>query len=384
MSSGSLFDSETKKSSNWKIFVIGFLVLIVVFSTAFGLYWRSKPREKTSEEYFAEEIRDSTVTMLSQKIFSGDEFEKQILGEKGKLVWYSWKKREAYFSYPPAEQAEFDEFLNKYIVNRAKIDLGAEKDGEVKLGDYTWTISPDVKYFFKTPLENIRIEPDQTLKFPFKNVEYTLNLGEMKGFTDNSKVYGGKLIAEASTTKNQPKIIFANHGIMVAKPNEPSLKRLTDALLQDEAVASNREKRIQRLVDFVSNEIEYSYTEAVAPRETLKRADEVLMTRIGDCSNKTILLASLLEQIGEDYVLLYCPQHITVAIPQGNYPNDNKLDFVYENKTYLIAESTLPGFEIGKTRVGEFERLINVNYVQSPKQIDLIFDAKSYTYLNFW
>jgi hypothetical protein len=384
MSSGSLFDSESsRKSSNWKMLVIGLLVLTVVFSTAFGLYWTSKPKEKTAEEFLAEEIRDAAVMMLAQPIFSGDEFEQQILG-KGKFQWFDRKKREAYFSFPQSEQAEFDEFLNKYFVNRAKLEMGAEKGGKISIGDFTMTVSPETAYFFKSPVENIKIEPKQTLNFPFKTANYTLNLDEMKGFTDNSKVYGGKLIAEASTTKDQPKIIFANHGIMVAKPNEPSLKRLADDLLKDESIGGDREKRIQRLVDFVSNEIEYSYTEAVAPRETLKRADEVLMTRIGDCSNKTILLASLLEQIGEDYVLLYCPQHITVAVPQGNYTNENKLDFVYENKNYLIAESTLPGFQIGKTRVGQFERLINVNYVQSPKQIDLIFDAKSYTYLNFW
>jgi hypothetical protein len=381
MSSGSLFDSESKKSSNWKMLVIGFLVLTVVFSTAFALYWSSKPREKTDAERFAEEIRDSAVLMLAQKTFSGDEFEKQILG-KAKFQWFDWKKREAYFSYPEAEQSEFDEFLNKYFVNRAKIEMGTESGKNLRLGETGMTKSADVKYFFKTPMDNFKIEPNQTLNFPFKTVNYTLNLDEMKGFTDNSKVYGGKMIAEASTSKSQPKVIFANHGIMVAKPNEPSLKRLTDDLLKD--VPDDREKRVQRLLDFVSNEIEYSYTEAVAPRETLKRADEVLMTRIGDCSNKTILLASLLEQIGEDYVLLYCPRHITVAVPQGNYADENKLDFVYENKPYLIAESTLPGFQIGKTRVGQFEQLINVNYVQSPKQIDLIFDAKSYTYLNFW
>lgn len=379
--SSSLFDSEAKKSSNWKIFLIGFVVLTVVFSTAFGLYWRSIPKAKTAEEFLAEEIRDSTVMMLAQPTYSGDEFETQILG-KGKMVWLDWKKREAYFSYPPAEQAEFDEFLNKYFVKRSKIEMGEDKDGTIKLGKYDWTASEKTKYFFKTPIENFKIEPNQTLNFPFKTVNYSLNLAEMKGFTDNSKVYGGKLIAEASTAQNQPKIIFANHGIMVAKPDEPSLKRLTDDLLKD--VGNEREKRIQRLVDFVSNEIEYSYTEAVAPRETLKRANEILMTRIGDCSNKTILLASLLEQIGEDYILLYCPRHITVAVPQGNYANENKLDFTYENKPYLIAETTLPGFQIGKTKVARIEQLINVNYVQSPRQIDLIFDAKSYTYLNFW
>ncbi len=383
MSSGSLFDSQSNKSSNWKIFLIGFLVLVVVFSAAFGLYWRSIPREKTSDEWLAEEIRDSTVMMLAQPTFSGVEFEKQILGE-GKFRWFDRKKREAYFSYPQAEAWEFDEFVNKYLVNRAKIEMGVETKGRSKIGDFTLELSPKSQYFFKTSLDNIKIEPNQTLIFPYKNVNYTLNLTELKGFTDNSKVYGGKLMAEASSGKNQPKIIFANHGIMVAKPNEPSLKRLAEDLLKDEAIGNDREKRIQRLVDFVSNEIEYSYTEAVAPRETLKRADEILMTRIGDCSNKTILLASLLEQIGEEYILLYCPRHITVAVPQGNYSNENKLDFVYENKPYLIAESTLPGFQIGKTRVDRFETLINVDYVQSPKQIDLIFDARSYKYLNFW
>lgn len=383
MSSASLFDSETGKSSNWKMFLIGFLVLLVIFSTAFGLYWKSKPRAKTAAEFLAEDIRNSTVMMLAQPTFSGDEFEAQILG-KGKFQWLDRKKREAYFSFPQAEAAEFDEFLNKYFVNRAKLEMGAENEGKIKVGELMMNASPETAYFFKTAVENIKIEPEQTLNFPFKTVNYTLNLAEMKNYTDNSTVYGGKLIAEASTTADQPKIIFANHGIMVAKPNEPSLQRLAADLLKDEAIGGDREKRIQRLLDFVSNEIEYSYTEAVAPRETLKRANEVLMTRIGDCSNKTILLASLLEQIGEDYILLYSPQHITVAVPQGNYANENKLDFEYENKPYLIAESTLPGFQIGKTKVAQIERLINVNYVQSPKQIDLIFDAKSYTYLNFW
>lgn len=363
------------------MFLIGFIVLLVVMSSAFGLYWRAIPKAKTAEEFLAEEIRDSTVYMLAQPVFSGDEFEKQILG-KGKMEWFDRKKREAYFTFPQAEQAEFDEFVAKYFANRAKLDMGIGTGGKIKLGEYTWTISPETGYFFKTAMDNIKIEPKQTLNFAFKTANYSLNLDEMKGFTDNSKVYGGKLIAEAPTSKNQMRIVFANHGIMVAKPNEPSLMRLTGELLKD--AGDNREARIQRLLDFVSNEIEYSYTEAVAPRETLKRANETLMTRIGDCSNKTILLASMLEQIGEDYILVYSPQHITVAVPQGNFTNENKIDVDYENKKYVIAESTLPGYQIGKTKVAQVERLVNVDYIQSPKQIDLIFDARSYTYLNFW
>ncbi|MBS1794606.1 MAG: transglutaminase domain-containing protein [Acidobacteria bacterium] len=383
MSSSSLFDSESQKSSSWKMLLIGFLVLVVVFGAAFGLYWRSIPKEKTDEERLAEQIRDSTVLMLAQPTFSGDEFAKQILG-KARFQWLDRKKREAYFSYPPAEAAEFDEFLNKYFADPKKIEMATEKNGKLLIGDFSLALSENNKYFLKTSVDNVRIDPHQTLSFPFKGFDYTLSLEEMKGYTDDTWVYGGKLVAEASTESRKPRIIFANHGIMVAKPGEPSLKRVVDELLKDETIANDREKRVQRILDFVSNEIEYSYTEAVSPRETLKRADEILMTRIGDCSNKTILLASLLEQIGEDYILIYCPRHITVAVAQGNFPNDNKLDFTYENKKYLIAESTMPGFQIGKSRVQQSDILNNVNYVQSPRQIDLIFDAKSYNYLNFW
>ncbi|MEP7077200.1 MAG: hypothetical protein ABI878_15450, partial [Acidobacteriota bacterium] len=124
-------------------------------------------------------------------------------------------------------------------------------------------------------------------------------------------------------------------------------------------------------------------TEALGTRETLKRANETLMTGNGDCSNKTILLASLLEQIGEDYVLLYCPQHITVAVPQGNFSDENKLDFTWNQKPWIIAETTLPGFQVGKTRVQQAEILTHINYVQDPKNADVIFDANSYEVLKF-
>ena len=118
-------------------------------------------------------------------------------------------------------------------------------------------------------------------------------------------------------------------------------------------------------------------------RETLKRANENLMTRNGDCSNKTILLASMLEQIGEEYVLLYCPQHITVAVPQGNFPTANKTDYDYDGRKWAIAESTVPGYVIGESRLARPEILQLVKYVQDPKHMDVIFDVNSGQVLKF-
>jgi hypothetical protein len=380
MSTGSLFDSETKSGGGMKIIAIGFIALVVLCGSAFGLYWYNKPAERSYDDVVGDEIRDTTVMMLAQPGFTGDGFRQQILG-KGRLVKFVWSLKDAYFVFPESDASEFEAFLNKYFADRTNVDFGKVEDGELKLGGYSLPVSPEVAHFFRSPLNNIRINPKQDLTFQLKDATYNISLGEIHNLANNSEVYGGRMVARVPERRDGPQFVFANHGIMVAKPDEPSLKRLTDELLKD--VGPTREARIQRLVDFVSNDIEYSFTEAVGTRETLKRANETLMTGNGDCSNKTILLASLLEQIGEEYMLVYCPQHITVAIPQGNFADDNKLDFDWSHKNWLIAETTLPGFQVGKTHVTEANRLTHINYVQDPKNADVIFDANSYEVLKF-
>jgi hypothetical protein len=380
MSTGSLFDPEEKRDGNLKVFGIAFLALAVMCGSAFGLYWYTKPAERTADDVIGEEIRDVTVMLLAQPSFTGDEFRKQVLG-KGRMVKFVWSLKDAYFVYPQSDDKEFETFLGKYFADKTKIDFAKVENGDLSLGGYSLPESPEAAKFFRTTLDNIRIDPKQTLTFQLKDASYDVSLTEIRNLANNSEVYGGRMVAQAPVRRDGPVFIFGNHGIMVAKPNEPSLKRLTDRLLKD--VEQTRETRIQRLVDFVSNDIDYSFTEALGTRETLKRANETLMTGNGDCSNKTILLASLLEQIGEEYILLYCPQHITVAIPQGNFPDDNKLDFTWNEKPWIIAETTLPGFQVGKTLVRDSARLTHVNYVQDPKNADVIFDANSYEVLKF-
>ncbi|HTK38500.1 MAG TPA: transglutaminase-like domain-containing protein, partial [Pyrinomonadaceae bacterium] len=335
----------------------------------------------TADEVLGKEIRDTTVMMLAQPSFSGEDFRQQILGN-GRLVKYVRSLKDAYFTYPKNGDEDFNKFLAKYFIDKSKIEYAKDENGQAKLGGYTLNVPADQAYFFRTTLDNIQIEPRQNLSFQLKDATYEVSLTELRNLGNNSELYGGKLIARIPERRDGPQFVFANHGIMVAKPGEPSLKRLADELLK--SAGPSREERIQRLVDFVSNDIDYSFTEAVGTSETLKRASETLMTRSGDCSNKTILLASLLEQIGEAYVLLYCPQHITVAVPQGNFSNENNLDFTWNQKPWVIAETTLPGFQVGKTRVADPVRLTSVNYVQDPKNADVIFDANSFEVLKFY
>jgi hypothetical protein len=379
--SSSLFDDEGKKGGSYTIVIVAVLAFLVLGGVAYGLYWYTSPIPPDPAEIASAEIRESMVFMLAQPSFSGQEFREQLLG-KGRLEKYRWREKEAYFTFPETDEAEFTAFLDKYIIDVGKVDFGKTANGIIELDDYKLRINPAASRFFKTTTDNFRLDTNQTVTFPYSGFNYTASLDELRNFANSSQLYGGRIITKAPTRSNEPQYVFANHGIMVAKPGEPTLKRLVDELLKD--IGDNREARIQRLVDFVSNEIEYSYTEAVAPTEKLKRASETLMTRNGDCSNKTILLASLLEQINEEYILLYCPRHITVAVPQGNYPNDNGLDFKWDKRNWMIAETTLAGFQIGYTKVQDFTRLTTINYVQDPKLSEIIFDANSFDTLKFY
>jgi hypothetical protein len=380
MSAGSIFDSESeKRGPNLKIVAIAVVALLVFCSAAVGLYFYTKPTPRSADAARAEQIRDATVLMLAQPTFSGEDFREQVLG-KGRLVKFVRSLKDAYFIFPANNDGEFQQFVNKYFVDPTKLEFAEAKNGENELGGYKIPVEQGVK-FFRTSLENIQIDPNQQLSFKLPDITYNVSLNELRNLANSSELYGGKLIARVPSHRDEPQFIFANHGIMVAKPDEPSLKRLTDELLKD--VPNDRNSRIQRLVDFVSKDIEYSFVEA-SGGETLKRASETLMTRSGDCSNKTILLASLLEQIGEQYLLIYVPGHITVVVPQGDFPDDNKLDFAWDNKNWMIAETTLPGFQIGKTKVADSMRLTHINYVQDPKNADIIFDANSYEVLKFF
>ena len=380
MPTGSLFDEEPIRGSGLKIASIALAALVFLAGAGYTAFVFSTPEGPNPEVVRANAIRDDTVIFLSQGRFAGEESNQQIFG-RGRVVKYNAFAREAYFTFPETAPEEFDQFKTQYFVDPAKLEFGEEKDGTIELGKYNLTRSPGAFHFFRTPLENVRIDTKQTLSFQYSTVNYTASLDELRNLTNNSQLYGGRMLARAPQRRDKPTIIFANHGIMVAKPEEPTLKRLTDELLKG---IEGREAKIQRLVDFVSGEIEYSYTEALMNGELLKRPSETLMTRSGDCSNKTILLASLLEQIGEEYILLYMPRHITVAVPQGAFENNNKLDFTWANKPWMIAETTLAGFQIGQTRVNDTNQLAKVDYVQDPKLSEVIFDASSFEVLKFF
>jgi hypothetical protein len=218
------------------------------------------------------------------------------------------------------------------------------------------------------PADNIRVNPYTNVEIKYSSATYKISLQELSDFMTDKSVYGGHMRIFSKDRARNELNVFGNHGAFVARAGEPSLTRLSTSLAVNATVSGKgfRENRIQKLVDFVSQEITYDESEAKFKGEILKRPDETLLTRRGDCSSKSILLASLLEQIGEEYRLVYYNDHITVAVRKGNFPNLNNLSFTRDGETWMIAESTLPGFQIGETIVENAQIFAAMRYVQKP------------------
>ncbi|HEX7175549.1 MAG TPA: hypothetical protein VF240_09850 [Pyrinomonadaceae bacterium] len=384
-------------SSIWK------LILVVVFAVALcGAGWAIYKRRADSRRggsmvearlkelappSLDERTRDTVLSYLAQPSFAGMRVVEQVLGPV-RLEMLQLPERELYFSAPaPSQTGEtFEAILARFIVDLKQVVL-AEDDGagRLRLGKYSLVRSTEKHFFFKTPVDNVRFDPETVLKFHFGSAIYTLDMRELSDFLQNKSIFGGRMHARTGQSRAGLPVVFANHGAFVARPEETSLRRFVGGLTHDIPADGEgaREARVQRVLDFVSREITYDLRAASYNFETLKRPNEVLMTGESDCSNKAILLGSLLEQLGEDYLFVYTPDHITVAVRQGGFPARNGLSLEWEGQTWLIAEGTVPGFRIGVDRVREEARLKQFQHVQRPRERDVIFDIATGRQLSF-
>jgi len=379
------------RSRKWKV-IVAVVIVLAVGGGAWAVYRRSVNSKATAkrrqlvERTADERTRAAVLSCLAQPGFVGTKVSEQVLGRVHfELLQVSDK--EVYFSAPALEKVgePFESLVARFIIDPKRIVMAQDDAGRLRLGKYSLLRSDEKNIFFKTAVDNIKFDNGTVLKFPFKQATYTLDMHELEDFLINKSIFGGRMNARMEQTRDGRPVIFANHGAFVANPQETSLRRFVDELTRDiqPDSAGAREARVQRVLDFVSREIKYDLRETTYNFELLKRPNEVLMSGESDCSNKTILLGSLLEQLGEDYLFVYTPDHITVAVKQGDFPASNGLFLGWQGEVWLIAEGTAPGFRIGVDRVKEESRLKQFQHVQRPRDRDVIFDLATGRQLSF-
>jgi hypothetical protein len=376
-----------------------YLAAVVIIGTAaallYGIIRNSSPAnpDKTPPDYtpikylrFSAEnpysdstVRENVMTYVMHPRLLYAEFGGETVAQKlFKGAWveeYDHESGQVYFGLDKnkVNRDGLTDYIGEFITDPSRVEYATDDGKEVRLKDYT---ADSVKfysaYLFRTPLANLKINLDQVLDFG----RYQITMREMADFMSNKSVYGGN--PEVRTLKGlQPgMLLMGNHGMFVARPNEPSLQRFIRSYLARYPgfQSFSREKRVQLLLNFVSEEIEFDDLEANSSKEWLKRPDETLISGRGDCSNKSILFASLLEQIDEDYLLVYVPEHITVAVRQGQFSRQNGLTFTWDATDWIIAETTASGFQIGESIVSGAERLKQIQYIQRPSRQITIYN----------
>ncbi len=285
-----------------------------------------------------DDLRGALLTYLRHPRFAHDDFCEQAFGIQAKMERYDRAAGEIYFS---TDSASFLEGKHLGLcANVADITFG-ERRGKYQVLD-KWVNSQDDRVLMRIPAEKLRVDTTRALHKDFGDIRYTLSMKELLGFSRSTALYNGPVLAEYTPDPATEPVAIANHCATITPFGEPSLQRLVDQLT---AGASSQEAKAQALLDFVTNEIGYT---GLGGMEIFFRPNEVIFSQKADCSGKTVLYASLLEQAKIPYMLVYLPSHICVAV-QGDFPTTNDMHFTHEGIQYTIAETTAEGFVIGES-----------------------------------
>ncbi|MBI4149636.1 transglutaminase domain-containing protein [Candidatus Woesearchaeota archaeon] len=318
-------------------------------------------------------LRSAILRYLVQPKFSNADLMQQMTGTAAQVQLLDADKQMLYLSIPVERYTETT--LQELSIQPNFVEFGTTSSGEFQgnrlvLGRYL--LEKPGHYFFRFPSRNFKIAPNREVRIRFPSATYLLSTDELQGFIGNKSVYGGPLRA-ITTDASGVRTIISNHGAFVARKGESSLERLVSSLVPQ---AASREQAAQALLDFVTAELRYNHAEAQGDVEVLKRPNEVLMTKGSDCSGKVILYASLLEQADINYRLVYLDNHITVAV-QGDYARTNSLHFNLGEQTFFIAETTVPHFQIGRTRLRNSIGIGDLRCLQQPGDGSVLYDAQT-------
>ena len=120
--------------------------------------------------------------------------------------------------------------------------------------------------------------------------------------------------------------------LVKAGKKNPAIRQRATTLVQD-LRSKDRIGEIRKLFDYVQNSIRY--VRDIRDVETLHYAEQVMSQEYGDCDDKAVLLASLLEAIGHP------TRFVAVGFKPGEYSHVF-LDTMIGNNKWLSLDPTEP------------------------------------------
>ncbi len=260
-----------------------------------------------------------------------------------------------------------EKIKNTIALDMSKIEFANCNNGEVcNFGPMNGDITG--LHAFKINVLNLKIDSNLKFNCLLKNKKMQISLNEIVNAMDSNKYYNYKKYMILPDNEKWAH----NIGALISMPTKDKLvnkiaKEITTSL-------STNEEKAQALLDFVTEEVQYSYEDAWYNNEILKHAHEVLLSGIADCSGKSTLYASLLEACQIPYCLLYFKDHVNVGV-KGNFSEMNNYNFEIKKEKYYMAETTTPQFKIGFSTLINAEILKEVLMYQLPSKGEKIIDV---------
>lgn len=258
-----------------------------------------------------------------------------------------------------------DKMVQAIARDTSKIEYAPCENGDCYFGGLRGNVDKLVALRIQT--NNLRVDTNMYFPLKLNKLKDSLSFQETHDLLDTAIYYGGKKYFDVGRNP------AANLGALVMKKNEKSpIYKLAQHIKGN---TSREEKIIQKVQNFVANEVTYSYADFWYRREIFQRAHEVLISGFGDCSGKTVLMASLLEQLDIPYQILYYQDHVNIGV-KGNFSNLNEYNCTIGDDKYYLSECTCVDFQIG-TSLLEKDVLPELRFYQYPKKSGDIFSIQS-------
>lgn len=314
-------------------------------------------------------LKETAVHYLVHQSLAKDDFCKQVWQEPLTFIAKDVQNNDLYFSHP-RYGVDQQKIFSKLTDRPEKIKISPCTSGDCEFGGLTGNVDSIVP--FKINERYLKVDSSSVIVTKLKNYTYRVPLSYLTAVQDSSKYFSGDDLIDLQLVISQKKVC-ANFGKLVSKKGD---SLLTDWAKQITKDCATNEIKAQALLNFVINEIDYSFADYYYQTEVKRKAHEVLMTGLADCSGKTVLYASLLEQLDIPYCLLYYKRHLNVGLV-GNFSKENKLSTKVKQLEYFIAETTCKDFVIGKSIVQDAEQIAEPLIYQIPRNGNLPLKVKN-------
>jgi hypothetical protein len=280
---------------------------------------------------------------------------------------YDRGKQQLYFI--AKNELDRSEMLQLLTIDTSKIEYAPCSTGTCEFGGMRGII--DGYYAFRIPSTNLKVDTSHVFTYRYNDTTMSMTFAELIQEQDPGMFYHTPKGIDLTKYFGHP-VYAGNIGANISKADkDPVIKKLAEKIT---AGLHSDEEKAQALLQYVTTNISYSYEDLWYETEVAKRAHEVLLSGDGDCSAKTTLYASLLEQCAIPYCLLYYKNHVNVGV-RGNFVNENGYTQKVNDQQYAVAETTAENFVIGKTKVESPERISKLLFYQDPHKAPDIFDA---------